>query len=80
MLLLTKLILYAVHQVAPPGLELTEDLNPGYDISLHPPYTVPMRAVKEGGRALEIALKSWEQLEDPLCSDLWAGRSRCVKV
>jgi hypothetical protein len=55
-------------------------LNPGYDTSLQPPYTVPMRAVREGGRALEIAMKSWERLEDPLCSDLWAGRSRCVEV
>ena len=62
-------------KVAPPGLQLTEDVNPGYDPELAPPFIVPMKALREGGAALESALQSLERLEQPECADLWGGKS-----
>ena len=62
-------------KVAPPGLQLAEDVNPGYDPELAPPFIVPMKAVRKGGAALDKALHSLERLEQPECVDLWGGKS-----
>ena len=57
--------------VAPPGLELMEDINPGYDTAKAPPFTVPMEAVAQGGVVFDTAMRSLEVLERADCKDLW---------
>ena len=57
--------------VAPPGLELMEDINPGYDTGKAPPFTVPMEAVAKGGVVFDTAMRSLEVLERADCNDLW---------
>ena len=50
---------------------MAAELDPEYDPEAGPPYTVPMKAVREGGAALEVALESLGRLQHDACKDLW---------